>query len=206
MTETELLQQERIKIYQDVYDNKIPKRVPVNINFPFEFTAQFGGLNLFEAQWNPSKIEEAADKLCQTVYSDTCPFSGSFRYPSFYEILKSQSFRMASNGFIQHPEVVGMLPEDYDYLIEKPYDCLLERVIPRQYKAFNPDDPINCAINLAKSILAYNTDMQETGMIIEKLVKKYGYYPGAPFSGGYAPFDFLADQLRSFKGDRKSVV
>lgn len=205
MTETELLQQERIKIYQDVYDNKIPKRVPVNISFPFEFTAQFGGLNLFEAQWNPSKIEEAADKLCQTVYSDTCPFSGSFRYPSFYEILKSQSFRMASNGFIQHPEVVGMLPEDYDYLIEKPYDCLLERVIPRQYKAFNLDDPINCAINLAKSILAYNTDMQETGMIIEKLVKKYGYYPGAPFSGGYAPFDFLADQLRSFKGISSDV-
>jgi hypothetical protein len=95
-----------------------------------------------------------------------------------------------------------MLPEDYDYLIEKPYDCLLERVIPRQYKAFNLNDPVNTAISFAKSILAYNNDFMQAGMVIGKLTEKYGYYPGGLFAGGFtgAPFDFLADQLRSFKG------
>ncbi|ADL07554.1 uroporphyrinogen decarboxylase family protein [Thermosediminibacter oceani] len=202
MTDVKALQQERISIYQDVYNDKIPKRVPVNIGLPFEVIAQFGGLDLCEAQWNPAIVEEAVDKICQTVYSDICVFMGSMRYPSFYEILKSQSFRMASNGFIQHPEVTGMFPEDYDYLIENPYDCLLERVIPRQYKAFNPEDPINCAINLAKSILAYNDDFMQSGIIIKKMEEKYGYYPGGLFSGGFteAPFDFLSDQLRGFKG------
>jgi len=203
MTDVKALQQERISIFHDVYDNKIPKRVPVSINLPFEIIAQYGGLDLSEAQWNPSLIEEAADKICQAVYSDTCVFSGSFRFPSFYQLLKSQSFQMASNGFIQHPEVVGMLPEDYDYLIENPYDCLLERVIPRQYKAFNPNgDPINTVISFTKSILAFNNDMQQCGMIMAKLNEKYGYYPGGLLSGGFteAPFDFLADQLRSFKG------
>jgi len=202
MTDVKALQQERTNIYQDVYDNKIPKRVPVNISLPFEVVAQFGGIDLVEAEWNPSIIEEAVDKICRTVYSDICVFMGSFRYPSFYQILKSQSFQMASNGFIQHPEVIGMLPEDYDYLIEKPYDCILERVIPRQYKSLNPNDPVNSAVSLAKSILAFNNDMMQSGTIIGKMVEKYGYYPGGFFGGGFteAPFDFLADQLRSFKG------
>ena len=32
MTDVKALQQERIKIYHDIYDNRIPKRVPVDIN------------------------------------------------------------------------------------------------------------------------------------------------------------------------------
>ncbi|GLI50610.1 uroporphyrinogen decarboxylase [Tepidanaerobacter syntrophicus] len=202
MNDVKALQEERISIYHDVYDNKVPKRVPVGISLPFEFVAQYGGLNLAQAQWNPLIVEETADKLCQKVYSDTCVFSGSLRFPSFYELMKSQSFVMASNGFIQHPEVVGMMPEDYDYLIEKPYDCILERVLPRQYKALDAADPINSAISLTKSVLAYNNDFMESGMIVGKLTEKYGYYPGNLFSGGFseAPFDFIADQLRGFKG------
>ncbi|MBB6217331.1 hypothetical protein HNQ80_003450 [Anaerosolibacter carboniphilus] len=203
MTDVKAIQQERISNYHDIYDNKIPKRVPVNITLPFEAIAGFGGLDLVEAQWNPSMVEETLDKLCQVLYSDVCPSIGSFRYPSFYQALESQSFVMGSNGFFQHPEVVGMLEEEYDYLIEKPYDCLLEKVIPRQYKALDLNNPIKMMLSFSKSLLGYNADMMAGGMMIGKMVEKYGYYPGAPFgSGGFteAPFDFLADQLRSFKG------
>ncbi|CAB1249883.1 uroporphyrinogen decarboxylase family protein [Clostridium sp. MT-14] len=202
MTDVKRLQEERIKLFHDVYDNKIPERVPLNISIPFEPTAQFGGIGLMEAQWNSPVTEGAIDKLCQTLYSDVCPCGGSMRYPSFYQVLESQSFVMGSNGFIQHPEVVGMLPDDYDYLIEKPYDCIIERVIPRQYKALG-GNPMSTAINFAKSFVLYNNDFGELGAILNKMIEKYGYYPGMPFGeGGFteAPFDFLADQLRSFKG------
>jgi len=202
MPDTSTLQQERNSIYHDLFNNKIPKRVPVNIGLPFEPIAQYGGGDLLSAQWNPALVEEAADRVCQILFSDSCPFGGSLRYPSFYQTLESQSFVMSSNGFIQHPEVVAMLPEDYDYLIEKPYDCLLERVLPRQYKALNSDEPFNMAINLAKSLLCYQNDNMQAGQIIVKLKEKYGYYSGADRrSGGFteAPFDFLADQLRGFK-------
>lgn len=203
MSDVKKLQQERINIYQDIFDNKIPKRVPVNVSLPLEVIAQYGKIDLVEAQWNLEKLEESADKICQTVYSDTCVFMGTFRLPSFYQILKSQSFVMALNGFIQHPEVTGMLPEDYDYLIEKPYDCIMERVLPKQYKALDyNNDPINSAISLTKSMLAYNNDFMQIGMLIGKLTEKYGYYPGSLSGGGFteAPFDFLADQLRGFRG------
>ncbi|KPU44271.1 uroporphyrinogen decarboxylase (URO-D) [Oxobacter pfennigii] len=200
MSDVKELQQERIGIFNDVHDNKVPKRVPVNLSLSFEATAQFAGIDIAAAQWKPSLASEAAEKVCQTLYSDSCPTGGSLRFPSFYEILKSQSFIMGSNGFIQHPEVVGMDPEDYDYLIENPYDCLLERVIPRQYKALNLNDPISMAISLTKSYLAYQADMGEAMGNVIPLVQKYGYYPGNPGGFAEAPFDYLADQLRSFKG------
>ncbi|MFZ7120520.1 MAG: hypothetical protein ACOWWH_06185 [Eubacteriaceae bacterium] len=70
-----------------------------------------------------------------------------------YTPLKSQSFVMGSNGTMQHPEVTGMLVEEYDYLIESPYDCLLEKVIPRQNKALDFSDPVNAMISFAKGYL-----------------------------------------------------
>lgn len=202
MTNPKTLQQERIEIYHDLLDNKIPKRVPVEIRFSIECVAEFGGIEMIEAQWNPSLLEDSADNLCTTIYSDICPFSGSIRYPSFYQILASQSFVMGSNGFLQHPEVVGMLAEDYDYLIEKPLDCLLERVLPRQYKSLDLGNPVSMALSLAKSLMASNNDFTASGTIMRKLVDKYGYYPGEPPTAmGFteAPFDFLADQLRGFR-------
>ncbi|GLI20117.1 uroporphyrinogen decarboxylase [Tepidanaerobacter syntrophicus] len=202
MINAKKLQEERVKIYEDILDNKIPKRVPVDISLTLEAVAQFGGLDLVEAQWKLEKLKEPADKICQLVYSDICVFAGSFRLPSFYQALESRSFIMASNGFIQHPEVVGMTVEDYDYLIEKPYDCILERVLPRLYKAFNASDPINSAISLTKSLLAYQSDYRQLTDIINDLVEKYGFYPSSIFKGGFTetPFDLLADQLRGFRG------
>jgi hypothetical protein len=203
MTDVKALQEERISIFQDVFDNKIPKRVPVNISLPFELVAEYGGHNIVEAQWNPMIVEETLDKLCNEFYTDAAPGGSSLRYPSYYQALESQSFIMGSNGFFQHPEVVGMLPEEYDFLIEKPYDCLLEKVIPRQYKALNLEDPVNMMLSFTKGVLGYNNDMMTGGSLVGKLTEKYGYYPGGPLgSGGFteAPFDFLADQLRSFKG------
>lgn len=204
MFDADTLRQERTKMYEDLFiNNKIPTRVPVNITLPFEPIVQYGGLDMRTAQWNPALAEDAADKICQAVFSDSCPFSGSLRFPSYYQALESQSFVMSSNGFIQHPEVVGLLPEEYDYLIEKPFDCLLERVLPRQYKALKIDEPFAMAINFAKSLLCYQNDMAQTGAIMTKMKEKYGYYAGADRrAGGFtqAPFDFLADQLRGFKG------
>ncbi|KPU44398.1 uroporphyrinogen decarboxylase (URO-D) [Oxobacter pfennigii] len=200
MSDVKALQKERTSIFQDVYDNKIPKRVPVNIGMAFEPLAEFCGLNIVEAQWNPQLIEEGLDRLCQTLYTDVCPSTGTSRLPSVYQPLESQSFVMGSNGFFQHPEVIGMLPEEYDYLIEKPYDCLLEKVIPRQHKALGLDNPVKAMLSFTKSILGYRNDLAQIGPILAKMVERYGYYAPVAGASTLAPFDFIADQLRSFKG------
>lgn len=209
MEDARALQRERIEVYHAIYEDRVPKRVPVNVSLPFEVIAQFGGLDLKEAQWDPSTIEEAVDSMCQRVYSDVCVYMGSFRYPSFYQLLKSRSFKMASNGYIQHAEVAGMDSEDYDYLIENPYDCIVERILPRLYKAFDPEDPIRFALDFAKSFLAYKEDFAASNHIRKKMIDKYGYYPEDLFSenSGFTetPFDFLADQLRGLKGISRDI-
>ena len=83
------LQEERISIFHDVYDNKIPKRVPVEAVIPFEAVAEYGGVDLINAQWDSSIAAEGLDKLCQNLYSDVCPGAGSLRYPAFYQPLES---------------------------------------------------------------------------------------------------------------------
>lgn len=202
MSGADALRAERTKLFDDVVSNKVPARVPINIGLSYEVIAEFGGVDVHAAQWNQDLVAEAADKVCETVFSDVCLYAGSLRFPSFYQILKSQSFQMSSSGFMQHPEVVGMEPEDYDYLISNPYDCLVERVLPRQFKALGLEDPMAQAIALTKSMLAFNAEGAQTAAMKAKLVAKYGYYGGEVLGGGFseAPFDFLADQLRSFRG------
>ena len=202
------LQQERIQIFHDVMDNKIPRRVPINVNVSYETVAQFGEIDLMEAQWNPTLINKAANDLCDQLYSDVCPATVmNLRSAEYYEILQSQSFVMGSNGFIQHPEVVGMEFEDYNYLIEKPWDCLLERIIPRQFKSFDPSDPVSLAIKLAVAIMSFNSYVGQCIPLSVELTKKHGYYPGNGSFDGFseAPFDYLADQLRSFSQIFKDV-
>ncbi|NLZ39294.1 MAG: uroporphyrinogen decarboxylase [Firmicutes bacterium] len=203
MDDVKARQQERIENYKALLSGKMPHRVPVNISLDLHCIADFGGIDRKEALWKPYILKDAAEKMCQTLYSDNCPYGGSIRFPSFYDILRSQNYQMGQNGFIQHPEVVGMLPEDYDYLIENPYECLMERVVPRQHKALNLDDPVLSAITIYKAFRARNKAFAESGQISQYLTGKYGYSsfralgPGGNTS---APFDFLADQLRSFSG------
>jgi hypothetical protein len=197
------LQQERTDIFHDVFDGKIPKRVPIEVFFGLEVIAQRSNLNLIDVQWNPSLLEEAVDQMCQDFFSDICPYKGALRWPAFYQILKSQSFVMGSTGYFQHPEVSGMAPEDYDEFINNPFDCMMERILPRLYKGFDFSDPLRTAMNLAKGILAFSDDFISAGIIMGKMIEKYGYYAGAPAGsdgGSPVPFDFIADQLRGFKG------
>lgn len=198
---------EKAKVFQDVYDGIIPKRVPVSVSIEFEVAAQFGKLNMAEMQWNPQIIRSSVEKVCQTIYSDICPVNSSIRLPGMYQFLGSQSYVLSSDGFVQHPEVVGMLEEDYPYLIESPYDCILERVIPRQFKKLGNENPMMTAIALTMGMKKNERDMGASFGVLGEMVEKYGYFSAPPNSSSMteAPFDFLADQLRSFSGISKDV-
>ena len=200
------LQRERIQLHEDFYHHRLPKRLPVPFTFAHHIVAEYGKVDLFEAQFDYSKLSEAAERICDEVYSDTLPVGGvglATRTPAFYQILESQSFVMGKNGFVQHPEVIGMTPEDYPALIEDPYACIIEKVLPRQYKALRPEDPVKMAKAVHMAIISKQNDAANLGPVLGKLIEKKGYYPGPPRgSGGFtaAPYDFLADQLRSFSG------
>lgn len=194
------VQQERKQLFEAVYNGIIPRRVPIMANLPIEFCIQYAGLPLAETQWTLDGIEDALDKACKIVGSDYYPF-GFMRFPAPLQILGSRGFVMGSNGFIQHPEVTGMEVDEYDDFIKNPYDCILEKILPRLYPELDAD-PVTRSLVFAKAFKAHY-DYQEFFMKTEaKMVQKYGFYtaPKGSLAAVTVPFDFLADFLRGFKG------
>lgn len=198
------IQLERNQLFSDYYNNITPKRMPVAFGIHAFIAAELKGIDLKELQFNYSLLSEVSDEISQMFYSDTCPFKSigmNSRIPGCYQAIDSQTFKMGNNGFMQHPEVEGMKIEEYDELIEDPYKCILEKILPRQHKALSAKNGIRrtLAIDMMRSEDARQRSL--SAPYSAALTEKYGYYSGAPRgSGGFtaAPYDFLGDQLRGF--------
>ncbi|KPU43575.1 uroporphyrinogen decarboxylase (URO-D) [Oxobacter pfennigii] len=200
MTDALNLAQERTRLFQDLKRGFIPKRVPISVGYGKEFCLLYAGHDLLEGQWNSAFWESAFDKVCQEFISDTLPVS-SFRFPAAFQILESKQFVMSSSGFMQHPEVIGMEPEEYDELIKAPYDFIVSKVLPRVFAALDTD-PTTRSIVFAKAMKSFLDDFAVYGGITGKLRQKYGYAISSPLSGGFtlAPLDIIADWARGFTG------
>lgn len=194
------LGEERTQLFRDLFDGKIPKRVPVSPSLTIEFAIQYAGKDLAEVQWNHQLLEEVYEKVCQDFVSDTNPAAMNLRNPVFYKLLGARNFIMSSSGFMQHPEICGLEAEEYDEFIASPYDCIMEKILPRIYTELDTN-PAKRSIAFAKGFKGYYDELFAALGVIGKLTEKYGYSP----IGGIellteAPFDFVADQLRGFKG------
>ncbi len=207
MSDVLTLQQERGKLYSDFYGNIIPERMPIGITLPQHLQAEYAGQNLFDFQFDYSKLASPAKALCAKIYSDSCPvMPASFllsRTPSMYQLYGSQSFVMGKGGFVQHPEVVGMNDDEYSQLIAKKFDFLVETVIPRQHKNLDPKNPIKMATAIQMGKMALQNDEMAFLPTFFEMIQTHGYYTGSPlgsFNFTEAPIDFIADQLRSFSG------
>lgn len=197
MTEAKELQNEREQMFRDLFNGKKPKRVPVTNPATLEFAIQYYGEDLAAAQWDIPRLEPIFDKFCQEFPTDTSPV-GNLRLPTFYQLLGSKAIIMGSGGFMQHPEVMGLLPEEYDDFIASPYDFIVETVLPRLYTELDAE-PSQKAMVLAKAMKAFFDDWAALGAIRDRTNAKYGTV--APMVAlTEAPFDFMADFLRSFKG------
>lgn len=197
MTDVVALAKEREQMFRDLFSGKTPKRVPVSNPATLEFAIQYYGEDLAEAQWDLTKAEPALDKFCKEFPTDTTPI-GSIRPPAFYQLLGSKAIVMGSGGFMQHPEVIGMFPEEYDDFIAAPYDFIIETILPRLYTELDTE-PNKKAMVLAKALRAYQDDYTFLGQMRERVNSKYGMVAPA-VALTEAPFDFLADFIRSFKG------
>lgn len=207
MSNTMEQMQERSQLYSDFFSNKIPKRLPVEASFPNALLAEYAGMDPITYQYEYTMLADAANALCEKIYSDSCPVAPpnivGTRTPAIYELLHSKNFVMSKGGQVQHPEVVGMLAEEYPKLIEGGFDFLVETVVPRQHPMLALEDPIKRSTALEMGKTALLNDTMGFIPVFMGLMHRFGYYPGSPmgsFAVSEAPFDFVADQLRSFTG------
>ncbi|KPU43732.1 uroporphyrinogen decarboxylase (URO-D) [Oxobacter pfennigii] len=202
MSDAVSLSNERTQMYKDLYRGNVPTRIPVSSAFTLDAMILYAGMDIAEIYWDMTKAEAVFDKVCQDFFSDSMP-GGTRRYPSFYQLLGSKPFIMGSTGTMQHPNVMGMGPEEYDEFIASPYDCIIEKILPRLYTELD-SDPFSRALALAKAARAHGEEMATTGMIAGKMRAKYGF-AAIPGNATTAPYDFMADFFRSFTGISKDI-
>lgn len=198
MQDTKALQAERQQLRDDFLLRHAPRRVPVYPTFSLELACGLAGISLRDANSDDGLAEKAYDTLCATFYADALPFIGA-RLPAVYEALGAKNWVMASGGSIQHPEIETMRPEDYDDFIAAPWQTVYERFLPRVCTKITGDAAGSKALTEALQI--YNDRRAYQKGIFDRLRDAYGFGEGlANCPRTEAPFDFLADQLRGFKG------
>jgi hypothetical protein len=199
MSTIEELAKERMQLRTDLLSGKKPKRVFLDPEFTMEGACSYAGIDLRQAYYNIALTEKAFDKSCADFVADTL-FVSNNRFPSVYQILKARNWIAGANGAVQHPEVEIMYAEDYDEFIAAPYKTMLEKFLPRVCTALDKD-PVSNALNLAAAYGAYTNINAALLAVYMKLATKYGYAPGFVTNQLFeAPFDYLSDQLRGFKG------
>lgn len=198
------LQEERIQLFSDVYNGIKPKRVPIHVKISWEAAMLHAGYNLVESQWDSSTFYNSMEKVAQDFPSDKAPTAPTIRNPLHYKLLGSKAIVMSKNGYMQHPEVHALEPDEYDEFIADPYKCIIDKLAPRIYTALDTS-PAEKAMVLAKAFKAKSDENLIAGKAYMDVVQKYGF---AEFKkGGFceAPYDFIADFVRSFSGISKDV-
>jgi len=197
--EVKELQKERQQLFTDLYEGRVPKRIPIAYNVGWELAIRFAGYDLKQAQWDKDVVYDVYDKTCSELYGDLTPVAMTLRNPMHYQMLGAKGIVMSSSGQMQHPEVMSMNPEEYDEFIQDPYKMMVERFMPRIYSALDTD-PGQRAMNLGKAFKAYHDEFAVYAGTAGKIAEKYGYAVIPTHGFAEAPFDFLADFLRSFSG------
>ena len=97
---------------------------------------------------------------------------------------------------MQHPEVSCMDRSEYDAFIKNPFGFIVDKVLPRVYKALDSEGA-GYGMSLVRA-MNIQTDMT-TPILMEagRVSKKYGL----PLTGAglvEAPMDYISDMIRGF--------
>lgn len=192
------------KVFEAVFDGKMPSRVPILTNIDNAFCLEYAGYSLKKEQYSIEKTLEAIDVTTRDFDGDTV-LGITIRLPQLYKILGAKNFKMGVDGFLQHPEVRGMEVEDYDAFIADPVKTLWQTILPRIYEELNRPGFEGQKV-LTKAFFTFASSMAALGEGYQKIAEKYGRSTYTMASAASAePLDTLSDQLRSFSGISKDI-
>lgn len=189
----------KTKLFTDIYSGNKPDRVPEKVGVNACAALELAGYDLRLAQYGITKVLDATEKI--NAKYDTYTLIGTWPgTPWLHKFTGSRTNVMGEDGFIQHPNVHGMEADEYDLLLADPLKFIWETVIPRLFTEFDAP-PMKAALAMAKTIKANDYINGKIAQGNMSLTKKYDKSAFPTFVGiSRAPFDYLADYLRSFTG------
>lgn len=189
------LQQERNQIYSDVFNGKKPSRVPITVLMNIEAALEYFNYSILRDFYSAEKCFEAADKMAQLLETDTIPVSPATTPGAVFRYIGQKFMVPGDDGFFQHPDISPMEFEEYPELIEDAFEFIVNKVHPRVFSVFDDKPELgHLKIKIAREVV----NAQFAGMAA-KLIEKHNRTSicTAP-SMSWAPFDFIADYVRSF--------
>ncbi len=192
-TMTELKEQ-RNQLYKDLWAGKRPQRVPIAVGVTQDFAIDYLGYSAKRDMYNPKLTYEMADKMAQLFEGDTLPMA-PFSQAAIYRYVKQAFMVPGDDGFFQHPNIAPMEFAEYPKLIEDPFKFIIEDIQPRVFGILK-DDPVYGQLKIA---IARNVVASKYMGLGPNLTDKYERVDvtASPIIL-WAPFDFIADYIRSF--------
>jgi hypothetical protein len=199
MTDAQQRVAEKTKLFDDLFSEKIPKRVPIEFFLSGEVYIENAGLPIGKTLWTLDGLEQSMEQMLDRLASSDALPKDSGRMPLFSQITGSIANVMSETGFMQHPEISTMRDDEYDEFIAGPYDFIIEKVLPRLFPKMT-DNPSRAMLVLHMALKAKEDAMKQYGAIYGRLAEKYGFYSmsGAYASRSLAPLDLIADHPRGF--------
>ncbi|MCR3922010.1 MAG: uroporphyrinogen decarboxylase [Firmicutes bacterium] len=188
------LQQERNQLFIDLCSGKQPTRVPITVGVTAEAALEKCGYSLLRELYSAEKIYEAAEEMARLFDSDTIP-TGPFSQAAVFRYVDQKFMVPGSDGFFQHPDISPLELEEYPEFIKDPFEFITNKIQPRVFGMLQ-DDPVfgHVKIKIARDVVA----SKFAGMgakLTEKYQRANVLAPGALL---WAPYDFIADYIRSF--------
>lgn len=191
------LYNQRLERFKNVILLEQPDAIPVINPFTPDFALDYAGYPLTTGMWDVNKVIDSLHHVFRDFDYDVYN-KFLWRAPQFYASLGAKTFVQSETGFMQHPEVHGLEAEEYPEFIANPLKTIIEKVLPRLYTEFQKPSPYNM-VAFAKGMMTHTNTIGRYFARLNEIEETYS----TPFitSGTiFAPFDFLADILRSFSG------
>lgn len=194
MTEESSMQKERNQLFIDICNGKRPARVPITAGISVEAALEKLGYSLLRDLYSPAKVYEAAEEMARRFDSDTLP-TMPFTQAAVFRYVDQKFMQPGTDGFFQHPNIAPLELEEYPEFIKDPFEFIVEKIQPRVFGILQDEPELgHVKLKIARDVVA----SKFAGMG-QKLVQKYQRANAeAHCALLWAPFDFIADYIRSF--------
>ncbi|MPW26558.1 hypothetical protein GC105_12240 [Alkalibaculum sp. M08DMB] len=187
--------EERNQIFTDLFTGKRPSRIPVTLTMNIEAALEYYGYSMLRDLYNSKLCYEVADRLAAELDSDLIPVSPASTNAAVHRYVKNQFMVPGNDGFFQHPDISPMEVDEYPEFNKNPFEFIVNKIVPRVNKVFDTEPDLGY-IRMAAAKKVVNE--QYIGMN-QKLSDKHERGDVSKIiAGAFAPFDYIADYIRSF--------
>ncbi len=193
------LREYRDKLYRDIWEGRVPDRVPITFWVDPVYALQHAHMSLLKDQWSLDRMHEAFDIIAPEIESDSYPISVSSNIVAM-RISGNKGWVMGSDGFLQHPNYAPMKEDEYDWMFSDFAGFSKEMDIRSNaaYENISDEERELVKLRVNASNARYFVKSAQVQKEVEDKFERSNFEHWIGMTGG--PFDNLANGYRAFTG------